>query len=133
MFKFLKNKSNQRGIGGDGENQAVKFLKKNNYEIIELNWYNKKGKRLGEIDIIAKKNETLIFIEVKSRILNEKDDILPEFQVTPKKLAKIQKVSQKYISENNLWNLNCRFDVISIIFLKENEEIKINHIKNVFY
>ncbi len=133
MFNFLSKKSNQRGIGGAGENEAVYFLQKQGYVIIELNWYNKKGKRLGEIDIIAKENNTIVFVEVKSRTLSEIRDILPEEQVTHVKLKKIQKVSESYIKEKELWNSNVRLDIVSVIFIKNSKKIEIKHIKNAFY
>ncbi len=133
MFNFLLKKSNQRGIGGAGENEAVYFLQKQGYVIIELNWYNKKGKRLGEIDIIAKENNTIVFVEVKSRTLSEIRDILPEEQVTHAKLKKIQKVSESYIKEKELWNSERRLDIVSVIFIKNSKKIDIKHIKNAFY
>lgn len=133
MFNFLQKKSNQKGIAGTGENEAVIFLQKEGCEIIELNWYNKKGKRLGEIDIIAKEKDVIVFVEVKSRILSKIKDILPEEQVTQAKLRKIQKVSESYVLENELWELDVRFDVISVIFVKNSKKIEIKHIKNVFY
>lgn len=133
MFNFLLKKSNQRGIGGAGENEAVYFLQKQGYVIIELNWYNKKGKRLGEIDIIAKENNTIVFVEVKSRTLSEIRDILPEEQVTHAKLKKIQKVSESYIKEKELWNSERRLDIVSVIFIKNSKKIEIKHIKNAFY
>ncbi len=134
MFNFFKKKSNQTGVGGIGENIATTFLQNKGYTILDLNWYNSKGKRLGELDIIAKKDkDTIIFIEVKTRQISNNYKVFPEEQVTRLKIKKIQKVAESYISQKKLWDLNWRFDVVSITFYKTTKEVKINHIKNVFY
>ena len=73
---------NTREKGNIGEDKAVEFLIKNNYQIVTRNFYS----RFGEIDIIAKKGEVLHFIEVKSG-----DNFQPIYNVTYSKLQKIIK------------------------------------------
>ena len=58
---------NKRKIGSEGESKAIDYLKSKYYEIIETNFYS----RYGEIDIIAKYNDTIVFIEVKYRKNNK--------------------------------------------------------------
>ena len=75
---------NTREKGNIGEDKAVEFLIKNNYQIVTRNFYS----RFGEIDIIAKKGEVLHFIEVKSG-----DNFQPIYNVTYSKLQKIIKTA----------------------------------------
>ena len=65
MLLILKNgeKMNNKILGNDGEKEATEYLIKNGYKIIERNFFCKRG----EIDIIAKDGDTIVFIEVKTR------------------------------------------------------------------
>ena len=70
MFLWLKNPSadkKPKSLGQLGEEFAQREYKKRGFKIIAANEYNKKGKRLGEIDFIAKNNLKIIFVEVKTR------------------------------------------------------------------
>ncbi len=71
MFNIFKSKpkipSKPKSLGQIGEEYAQEEYKKQGYQIIAANEYNKKGKRLGEIDFIAKNKTTIIFVEVKTR------------------------------------------------------------------
>ncbi|MEK7161596.1 MAG: YraN family protein [Patescibacteria group bacterium] len=71
MLNFFKNKpttlQKPKTLGQLGEEYAQEEYKKLGYKIIAKNEYNKKGKRLGEIDFIAKNKDAIIFVEVKTR------------------------------------------------------------------
>ena len=110
-------------LGKTGEDIAIQYLIKNNYKIVDRNFYCK----MGEIDIIALNNSYLIFIEVKTRSSNKYG--IPAESVTKKKLESIYKTAKYYIYTKNILNQPIRFDVIEIYF--ENFEYKVNHIKQV--
>ena len=101
---------NKRRLGKAQEEMAAQFLKENGYEIIDKNFYC----RSGEIDIIAKENGYLVFVEVKFR-----KDIscgYPQEAVTKHKIEHIINSARYYMlvkgyAENTL----CRFDVIGIL------------------
>jgi len=127
-------KKEKKNIGKIGEELAVKYLKKKDFKIIQLNYQNKLGRRLGEIDIIAKNNKIIIFIEVKTRSIIAGTNILPEENITRDKLRKLQKIAQNYIRENNLWEFDYRFDAVSVLLNRETEEVlEIRHLENIFY
>lgn len=127
-------KKTEESIGNLGEQLAGKYLKKKGYKIIEFNYQNKIGKRLGEIDIVAKKDNQIIFVEVKSRIADGIRVILPEENITRDKLYKLQKIGNFYIKEHNLWESDYRFDAVSILFDKNNNDIlDIRHLESIFY
>jgi putative endonuclease len=116
---------NQRQkFGQDSESIAVRHLKKNGYKILEQNYRNK----LGEIDIIAKDKQTLVFVEVKARKSGSYGH--PKWAVTTKKQRKIAMVALYYLKATKQPNVKARFDVVAISSLANNPRIEI--IKNAF-
>lgn len=113
---------NNKEKGDIGENIAKNYLIKKGANILESKYKIKTG----EIDIIARLDNELVFIEVKSRS-NLKFGY-PSEAVNNRKIKKIVDTSKYYILRNNLYNTPIRFDVIEI-YLNEN---KINHIVNAF-
>lgn len=111
-------------LGKTGEDIAQKYLIKNGYEILEINWKYLKN----EIDIIAKKGNIISFVEVKTRVT--KAFGAPELAVSRKKQKNIITAAQNYL-ENLNEDAEARFDVISIIKSRNQEEI--NFIKEAFY
>ena len=107
-------------LGVSGEQQAKKYLIKQGYKVLETNYKTV----LGEIDIIAKKDGFIVFVEVKTRS-NTKFG-LPRESVTPYKQNKIRAVATYYLKTKNMLNSAVRFDVIDIL----NNEI--THITNCF-
>ena len=128
MF-WKKKKSN---LGQLGEKAAVKYLKKKGYRIIALNFQNIKGRRVGEIDIIAKEKDQIVFVEVKTRELEDYGDTLPEENITRQKLYKLQKIAEVYIKENNLWDYSYRFDAISVWISQDRKIAKVKHLESIF-
>ena len=112
---------NKRSIGNIGEDIAVKWLVKNkNYNILDRNY----SAGCGEIDIIAKKGKTIVFVEVKFRTNTEKG--LPREAVDYRKQKHIQNTALCYLKYKNCMDSDIRFDVIEIL------NFKITHIKNAF-
>ena len=107
-------------LGVLGEKQAKDFLIKNKYKIIKTNYTCP----VGEIDIIAKQKDVIVFVEVKTRTSAKFG--LPRESVTPFKQNKIRSVATCYLKENMLLNSPVRFDVIDIL------EGNITHIPNAF-
>ena len=110
--------------GKKGEELAQRFLKKEGYKILAVNWVFKKT----EIDIVAQDEKFLIIAEVKTRHSNFFGE--PESWVTKIKQQNLIKGAEAYILKNNL-DLEVRFDIISIILSKK--EYHIHHIKDAFY
>lgn len=90
----MLQKEPTRSLGNKAEDYACQLLVQNSYKIIERNFHS----RFGEVDIIATKDNTLFFVEVKARWNNKFG--LPEEAVTPTKLWKIQKTAEYYASIN---------------------------------
>lgn len=111
-------------LGRHGEALAVKYLKKLSYKILERNYRCP----LGEIDIIAKDKNTIVFVEVKTRKSNE---IIEPFEsIGQKKQAKLRSLAEFYLQEKEIADCETRFDVLSIV--QTDKENEIEHIINAF-
>lgn len=116
-------------IGSGGEIAACQYLECNNYTIVDKNFTCKSG----EIDIIAKDKNYLVFIEVKTRKSN--DYGYPSEFVNRSKQQKIIKTAEYYLMLRNIKNYEARFDVIEVISNKKDGKTNIeniNLIKNAF-
>ena len=103
-------------FGKEAEEEATNYLKNSGYEILARNFYWQSA----EIDIIAKKDNILVIIEVKAR----------KSFVNPHKIQLLAKATNHYIKINDL-DMEVRFDIISIV--KNNAEYHLEHIEDAFY
>lgn len=113
------------GLGQKGEELAKEKLVKMGYKILDRNFRCK----IGEIDIIAKDKNTLVFVEVRSKSSNEFG--VPQETVNIKKQKRIRRVAEFYLIKNKLEDICCRFDIVAIIWQK-NKKPKIEVIKDAF-
>jgi len=123
----------KKTFGDLGETIAANYLQSKNYRIVAMNYANPSGRRLGEVDIIAKdlaKNE-LVFVEVKAREMQKFQDTNPEENVNYHKLRKMDKIAYFYIKQNNLDDCSYRFDVISVWINLTSRRAKIKHLKSI--
>lgn len=112
---------NKRRIGGCYEEMAADYLKKQGVEILATNYRCK----IGEIDIVAKDGNVLVFAEVKYRKTSRNGD--PAEAVGYQKRKKISRVAVHYlVTHYSHLEISCRFDVLSM------NETEIRWIKNAF-
>jgi len=110
-------------LGKEGEKLAVEYLRLKEYEILELNYRYQKA----EVDIIAKRGNTLIAAEVKTRSTPEFGN--PQDFVKPKQIQQLVKAVNHYVEEEKL-DVEVRFDIIAII--KNKSGTRIEHIQDAF-
>ena len=116
--------TNSKNIGNKGEELAAEYIVKKGYSLLARNWYYNHR----ELDIVARHNNDIVFIEVKTRA---KDSLqLPSEAVTLKKQKLIIEAAHAYIIGHNI-NLEARFDIIEVIHTFDGVEIE--HIENAFY
>jgi putative endonuclease len=120
--------TSKTNLGSLGEKAAAQYLKSQGYEILDLNFKNNLGRRLGEIDIVAKDKDELVFVEVKTRDLIHYETTLPEENITYSKLRKLAKIASAYIRLKNLENLDYRFDAVSVWLDQKSGQSEIKHI-----
>ncbi|MCD4697245.1 MAG: YraN family protein [Bacteroidales bacterium] len=111
-------------LGKKGEELAARYLTEKGYRILEKNWRFGKD----EIDIIAKHNDTIVIVEVKTRSTDFFGD--PEDAVTDRKQQFLIRAAEEYVIQNKI-DEELRFDIISIII--KNEKQTIRHIEDAFY
>ncbi len=114
---------NSKGI--KGEELAALFLKKHGYIVLETNW---RFKNL-EADIIAVREDVMIVAEVKTRTSNFYGE--PETFVNKQKQRNLIRAANEYIRHKDL-DVEVRFDILSVILGKVEEEAIINHIQDAF-
>ena len=119
-----KKKGGARKTGSAGEDAAARFLQRNGYAVLETNFYYDHG----EIDIVAKEGNTLVFVEVKSRRSGRFG--APEESVTPRKQELLRRTAEGYVLSKNLGAVECRFDVVSVMMNGGKTECRV--LKNCF-
>lgn len=112
---------NKRRFGIIGEKIAQDYLRNKGYEILETNFYTKRG----EIDIIVRKDKFIIFVEVKTR--TNLNFGTPSMAVNSTKKKRIKNTAKIFLYINRLSKYDVRFDVVEV-FIKDGK-CKINHIE----
>ena len=98
-----------KALGAQGEDLAVRFLKKKGFKIIERNFHCPAG----EIDLVAREGDTLVFVEIKAR--SSSDFGLPQDAVDRFKQQKIIQAARTYLAQHRLGEeIPARFDVVAI-------------------
>lgn len=111
-------------IGKSGEAIAARHLQELGYRILQRNF---RGPR-GEIDIVARQGDTIVFVEVKTRRSRRFGN--PKAAVTPVKQRKISMTALYYLKSQNLLQARARFDVITILPSRGSNQIEL--IQNAF-
>lgn len=121
-------------LGSRGEDTAVRFLRSLGYRILERNYRNDHGKALGELDIVAKDGEELVFVEVKTRTVSSAagSATVPEESITPGKLRRLARIAEGFLREKGLESAPYRFDAVSILVREGVDEPEIRHLKSIF-
>lgn len=111
--------------GSEGEDRACEYVMKRGYRVLHRN-YRIRG---GEIDIVARSGEYLVFIEVKTRWSHEFG--LPADSMTPWKVRHLLKAANVYLQKIQWGDRPYRLDFISIDFADSKEDPKIELIQNI--
>ena len=110
-------------LGARGEMLAVNFLRSKNFSILATNWRWQKA----EIDIIAQRDNTIVFVEVKTR--SSDTFMKPEEAVNEKKQQLLIDAAEAYCDANEI-EMELRFDVIAIVH--QGSKIITKHIEGAF-
>ena len=116
-------KNHNRILGEWGESEAEKYLNLKGYQIIDKNFYTP----YGEIDIICRKGNNLIFVEVKTRRNTTFGN--PEVSINQRKLEHMENSAKYYVQENE-FSGTWQIDAISIS-KNNSSQVEIVHFENV--
>lgn len=123
-----------------GEKLAETYLEKKGYEILDKNYAPRfvSGPLRGEIDIIAKRKDTICFVEVKTLLQNDREQFSanfafrPEEKVNFQKQRKIIRTVESWLLENKIFgDVKMQIDVIAIVVDPINKKAEIKHFENV--
>ena len=123
---LFRRKTETISTGRRGESLALEFLIGLRYAIVEKNY----RKQYGEVDIIARDGDTLVFIEVKTRQTTVFGT--PFEAVDARKQRQISRIAQEYMQSHRLGDEPARFDVIAVRLERDNQPATIDHMKNAF-
>ena len=131
------NRTSKRILGDLGESIACEYLFKHGFEILDKNYLRK----WGEIDIVAKKDNIIRFIEVKSvscvtlkpvtqETTNQKDWFRPEENVHPQKLRRLARTMQTYLLEKRI-DLEWQLDIVTVKISQKDRLARLEIIENI--
>lgn len=113
----------RKTLGQIGEQTAADYLKSRGYSMIETNWRCPQG----EIDLIARQDATLVFVEVRTRHADSTEWAFES--ITPAKQKRLQKLAHAYLSAHQLQHITWRVDLIAIAWRRNAQPI-IEHVEN---
>ncbi|WP_027369268.1 YraN family protein [Desulfovermiculus halophilus] len=107
-----------------GEEMARAFLGSQGYEVLEMNWRC----RCGELDLICRIRDTVVFVEVKTRSTATLET--PAEALTQRKQTKLIKSASLFLSQRKLWHVQSRFDLVSVYL--QTHHCQVDHVPNAF-
>jgi putative endonuclease len=125
----------QKEIGKLGERIAANYFLARGCEILEMNFENKFGYRVGELDLVARdlNSREIIFAEVKTRQKGTSNSQAPELAITRGKYRKLSKIISNYLRKNNLLDCDYRLDAIAIELDMQTRKASLRHLKCIYY
>ncbi len=111
-------------LGRWGEGVAATHLEAHGYVIVARNWRC----AAGEIDLVARDGETLVFVEVKTR--RGRDFGAPEEALTPRKAQKLLQLGEQYCYVHTLEDVNWRIDLVAVELDNRGLLLRCEHIPN---
>lgn len=119
--------SRRQSLGRLGESIAAAFLEKKGYTILERNWRSP----YGEIDLIAKENDVVSFVEVKTRASGSLGP--PEISITPRKEEHMRSSAEYFIQQHPELINDWRIDAVTIQLQPDSSPPLIDHFENVIH
>ncbi len=110
--------------GNLGEKLAAGFLQKRGYRILQTNYRCPEG----EVDIVARQNDCLVFVEVRTKRSSEFGS--PEESITPAKMEKLRRVGAHYRQAHDDVPASWRIDVVAVELDRRNKPLRIELIEN---
>lgn len=123
MWQPLIQALRNRLLGDRGEREAARFLKKRGLRVLARGYRTARG----EIDLIARERDTLVFVEVKTRRTG-----VPAEAVTSEKQRRLTLAALHFLKRHHLLECRSRFDVVAIVWPEDRGRPAIEHIRDAF-
>lgn len=120
-------RSNRKEAGHRAEEAACAYLQGLGYAVIVRNWRC----RTGEIDLISRDGETLVFVEVRSRTAPSRYGTAIE-AINSRKCRQVRETAQVYLHMNGSFGISVRFDVVAVTFGKDGSIGEMKHVPGAF-
>lgn len=115
-----------RMLGARGESLAAAFLRRAGLEVLAHNWRS----ALGEIDLIARDGDEVVFVEVKTRVGGA--EVAPDIAVNAAKLGRLARLAEAYLLDEGKSDVAWRVDVIAIVLDARGDVRSLDHIRGAF-
>src|SRR4051812_36692675 len=112
-----------RWLGDRGERAAARHLRRAGMRVLVRGYRTEQG----EVDLIARDGDTLVFVEVKSRSRGE-----PAEAVTPEKQRRLTLAALHFLRRHGLLEQRCRFDVVAIVWPGGRRPAAVEHYRDAF-
>jgi putative endonuclease len=122
MNRFVRALLN-RVLGRRGERAAARYLRRRGLRVITRSYRTTRG----EIDLIARDGDTLVFVEVKTRRAGR-----PAEAVTPEKQRRLTLAALQFLKRFDLLEQRCRFDVVAVVWPDDQSQPSVEHLPNAF-
>ncbi len=119
-----RDRTERKDTGNLGEKLAARFLKNKGYSIVETNYRC----RSGEIDIVTRRGDCLVFVEVRTR--SSLSYGTPEESITPAKMLHLERASEHYLQNHSGLPESWRVDLVAIELDGDHRVKRIEHIEN---
>jgi putative endonuclease len=116
-------------LGRIGEQMAVRHLEQAGLEILVRNWRCAMGEVRGELDIVARERDVLVFCEVKTRRNQATGG--PAAAVTPAKRAQLRRLATAYLALHPAGVAEIRFDVVAVSWPPDGGRSHVEHLRGV--
>jgi putative endonuclease len=113
----------RRLLGARGEREAARWLRRQGFRILVRGYRTPRG----EIDLIARDGDTVVFVEVKTRRAGE-----PAEAVTPEKQQRLSLAALQFLKRHRLLEARSRFDVVALVWPDTSRAPTVEHIRNAF-
>jgi putative endonuclease len=127
MWPFTRRPLTRRELGALGERHAARLLRAKGLRVLEANFRT----RFGEIDLIARDGDTVVYVEVRTRT-REGSYRTPLESVDAEKQRRILRTARRYRTVRRLGERPGRFDVVEVIATPEGRVLDVRHFPGAF-
>lgn len=125
-WPWARRPLSRQALGALGERHAARALRARGYRLLEANY----RRRQGELDLIARDGDTLVFVEVRTR--TSTGPWTPLDSVDARKQRQIARLARYYRRDRHLENCYCRYDVVEVIATTDGRVLDVRHYPGAF-